>query len=280
MYMWLALLQLATVREPCPAGCHCETSADNGCALFVQCHAGNTFPPALPPATDCVQLSSPQLSSSSPAAKAAFFAHTLPAGLRLLDLSFCGLGANGGLPAGAFSRFPQLLTLNLEFNALESLPADVFRGADALRTLWLTGNHWQPDEQGYQRAVRMGNRLATLPPTVFSGLRALRVLLLHHNQLASLPPDLFADSAKKLAVVKLVDNAAEFSASDPAFAPLLDERRRCAPRRPSLGGCVQLDLDDDSGDALEDLWDDSAVALLPEGDLERWMRRAAQKAEL
>ena len=61
------------------------------------------------------------------------FLDSLPAGIRLLDLSMSGLGSGDGLPTGAFSRFQNLIVLNLEYNRITRLPRDVFKGLQSGR---------------------------------------------------------------------------------------------------------------------------------------------------
>ena len=40
--------------------------------------------------------------------------------------------------------------------------------------LWLTGNHYQPDERAYERMEKAGNRLTALPDQLFHGLEGLQ----------------------------------------------------------------------------------------------------------
>lgn len=159
----------------------------------------------------------------------------------------------------------------MEFNQLRSLPPDTFAGATSLRTLWLTGNHISPDESLYRRARRHQNKITSLPAGLFNGLSQLRVLLLHHNRITSLPLGLFEDTTK-LSVLKLLDNDFEpkLKRKDPVFAPLLAESRapRCPRGEPSDGLCLQLDLRQDSGDDLEDIWDYYRVSLASEDEVD------------
>ncbi|CAL1132621.1 unnamed protein product, partial [Cladocopium goreaui] len=135
---------------------------------------------------------------------------------------------------------PQLRVLNLEFNELEELPEDFFKGLEKLKVLWLTGNHYQPGEKGYKKMKAAGNRLQLLHPKQFEGLANLQVLLLHHNRLETLPQKVF-EGLRKLRVMKLLDNQ---------FQPALTRKH---PAFSKLGKVLrQLDLDEDSGDALED----------------------------
>jgi len=274
----LLLLGLsAAAEEPwhgaCPAGCECFANtrggAKNGCAVEVRCEelsGSQRFPTGYAEETQCIGLSIGALATLSAAEKSAMFA-AMPAGIKLLDLSMCGLGVRGdGLPPATFGRFTQLRFLNLEFNGLTSLPADAFHGLASLRTLWLTGNHYQRGEPGYEERQKLGNNLAgTLAAKQFAGLASLQCLLMHHNKLSALPDALFGGTPM-LRVLKLVDNA--FAAPglrehDRTFAPLLARAGLplCEGGRPSTGACLQLDMDRDSGDALEDIWDGLGISL-------------------
>eukprot|EP00937_MAST-01D_sp_MAST-1D-sp2_P001287 g1287.t1 len=266
----------------CPAGCECFADTRGppglGCRVEVRCTEKQvSFPTGYDDATDCVSIENPMLSRLDMDEKRAMFA-AMPAGLRLLDLSLCGLGANGGLPSATFGRFTQLRFLNLEFNRLEALPADAFHGTAALRTLWLTGNHWQPHEEGYKLRELLGNRLRTVHAVQFEGMAQLQVLLMHHNQLGALPAALF-EGMQSLRVLKLLDNPGLGDdgavTASPALRPLVAEGQvgRCPRNQPSAGQCLQLDVEEDSGDALEDVWDENGVGLAPEAELQKFMRR-------
>ena len=111
------------------------------------------------------------------------------------------------------------------------------------------------------------------------GLTSLQVLLLHHNPVAELPPGLFADQAKSLRVVKLLDTPYAAALTDgggadgvrdadgaPTTSGLSDllvspAAPRCPVGRPSDGRCLQLDLKNDTGDLLEDLWEEAGLSL-------------------
>ena len=276
MRWFLGLLLLVDVSAEevwhgaCPAGCNCfaQTRGSRyGCAVEVHCtQQSSSFPTGYAPETDCLLLSNAKLGALSTAQKTEMFS-AMPAGLKSLDLSMSGLGGGDGLPAAAFSRFTKLRFLNLEFNSLTSLPANIFHGLGALRTLWLTGNHYHEHEPEYAAKQAAGNNLAgTLDVALFRGLDSLQVLLMHHNKLTALPAGLFADT-RMLRVLKLVDNAFEprLRPSDPVFATLLARTvptlPLCAADVPSMGGCLQLDLSGDSGDALEDIWDALGIGL-------------------
>lgn len=269
----------------CPDGCECvaNTRGRHGCKLEVRCGArARAFPKTYDDATDCVMLNSPFLARLKPEEKQQLL-DALPAKIRLLDLSLSGLGAQGGLPAAAFARFSRLRFLNLEFCQLTALPADSFDGpvAASLRTLWLTGNHWQPEEQGYKLREKLGNRIELLDGALFKGCTALQVLLMHHNRLVSLDDALFRD-VKRLRVLKLLDNEFDppLTRHTASLAQLVDNVgvKVCSKGRPSEGECLQLDIHDDTGDALEDIWDEYGMSLASDKNLDDFMQRVHSKA--
>merc|ERR1712232_514296 len=166
-----------------------------------------------------------------------------------------------------FQRFGELRWLCLEGNNLEELPVDLFAETPRLRVLQLTGpfessdggNCWPPDRIQPQyismckKHNAAGNKLRSIPSGVFRALGDLQILMLHHNRLQELPSDVF-NGLVHLKVLKILDNAAQFDLTHPAFDNLLRGRTRCAKGRASRGKCLQLDLDEDTGDELEDLW--------------------------
>mmetsp|Transcript_9967 Transcript_9967/g.25757 ORF Transcript_9967/g.25757 Transcript_9967/m.25757 type:complete len:182 (+) Transcript_9967:2-547(+) len=160
----------------------------------------------------------------------------------------CRLAA---LPERPFAHLGELRVLNLEFNKLKVLPASAFEGLAKLKVLWLTGNHYGGDEPEYERMRKAGNRLEALHKDVFAGLHNLQVLLLHHNRLTSLPEGIFRDM-DRLKVLKLLDNRFKprLANDDAVFAP--------------LKAVYQLDLRQDSGDDLEDLWESTHTYLSDE----------------
>ena len=137
--------------------------------------------------------------------------------------------------------------LNLEFNKLRDLPADAFSNLTTLKVLWLTGNHYGPSEREYKKKAALGNELAALPDGIFDPLPNLQVLLVHHNKLTELPPGIFRKQ-EKLKVLKLLDNPFKprLTKKHPAFKALLKKEV-----------LYQLDLQRDSGDALEDFWEET-----------------------
>merc|ERR1711865_419121 len=142
----------------------------------------------------------------------------------------------------------------------DPIPVSVFHPLQKLKILWLTGNHYQKDEKGWKGRERVKNKLAHLHEDQFKGLKQLQVLLMHHNVLEGLPPTLFRDQ-QKLKVLKIVDNKEEFDVSNQAFSPLLASIKRCEEGEPSKGECLQLDLEADSGDKLEDIWEEAGSYL-------------------
>ena len=98
------------------------------------------------------------------------------------DLTFSGASPfsslrGSNLKSGDFAGLTGLTHLNLDFNEITTLPADIFSGLSALTILELNNN-----------------QLSTLPTGVFSGLTALTGLDLSSNSLpASLPASLFTD---------------------------------------------------------------------------------------
>jgi hypothetical protein len=237
---------------------------------------------------DCVSLATPAvafLGIKAPEKLDALFAGLPRSRLLSLDLSMCGLGA---LKPSWFEGMEELRMLNLEYNRLglglltskssdgavsaeqqaaldDPIPATVFHPLKKLKILWLTGNHFQKDEKGWKGRERVKNKLVRLHPEQFEGLKHLQVLLMHHNGLESLSPTLFRDQ-NKLRVLKLVDNTKEFDASDPSFESLLASTKRCEEGEASQGDCLQLDLEADSGDKLEDIWEKNDTYLDVDSD--------------
>ncbi len=96
-------------------------------------------------------------------------------------LTFIGTTSlRGSLKSGDFAGLTGLITLNLDFNEITALPADIFSGLSALTTLRLDDN-----------------QLSTLPSGIFAGLTSLTTLNLSGNSLpTSLPASLFADVSR------------------------------------------------------------------------------------
>jgi hypothetical protein len=266
----------------CPPGCDCVPN-EGGCRLSVIC-SGLRALPRFPAHTDCVRLRGcPDVFSASAAARAMSTTEALlPLGalahLKLLDLHGCRLAAGaaraGALAADTFAAagFRALRYLSLEGNNLSgggALPATVFGGLARLRVLQLTGPFdaaegglcWPPDAIAAENEVMCAahvaaaNRLTALPPGCLAGLGDLRILMLHHNRLeGSLPRELLAPTPH-LRVLKLLDNGAPpFRAGDAVFEPLV--LPHCAAGEASRGDCLQLDVAEDTGDDLEDIWAD------------------------
>jgi len=200
----------------------------------------------------------------------------------------------GELPESGLGHLPNLRVLNLEFNRLQRLPAKVFQGLSKLKVLWLTGNHYNPEEQMYKRMKKAGNRLEDfdasrnplsligssetkceeLHKDLFKGLDGLQVLLLHHNALRELPGGLFS-GLRKLRVLKLLDNPFKpnLSTSHDAFAGLLEEDK-------NNRALQQLDLKQDSGDSLEDHWEETRTYLSDDFKLGRLPKTRGRDEDL
>eukprot|EP00927_Polykrikos_kofoidii_P057077 TRINITY_DN51185_c0_g1_i1.p1 TRINITY_DN51185_c0_g1~~TRINITY_DN51185_c0_g1_i1.p1 ORF type:complete len:309 (+),score=40.85 TRINITY_DN51185_c0_g1_i1:65-928(+) len=246
--------------SPCPKGCQCVGfHPDFGdCKVTVLCERIKAFPSSAdyPKDLDCLFMSAPKLSKLNASAKDAGI-RAFPTSIRRLDLNQCGLGE---LPVGdAIGRLRELRVLNLEFNKLKTLPREAFHGLDKLKVLWLTGNHYHPDEKEYKKMRALGNNLNSLDSEQFSGLKNLQVLLIHHNRLKVLPQSIFADQGR-LRVLKLLDNPfmPRLTRDHAAFRELLS--------RVPLA-LTQLDIDEDSGDDLEDMWEETKTYLSDDFDL-------------
>ena len=113
--------------------------------------------------TDCADITTAELAGIT---RLIFFGSSPLSSLR---------GSN--LKSGDFAGLTGLTRLDLDFNEITSLPADIFSGLSALTTLRLDDN-----------------QLSTLPSGVFAGLTSLTTLNLSGNSLpTSLPASLFAD---------------------------------------------------------------------------------------
>jgi len=266
----MGFILVASGSDSCPTECNCYHS-ELGCQLLVRCDdAGLSSFPHVPVGTDCLQLrENPRLGELSQEQQRDQL-RTL-SGLKLLDLHGCRLGSKseGHIPADLLHGFTSLRWLCLEGNNLIDLPQGLFAQTPHLRMLQLTGpfessdggNCWPPGPtqrpRGFRRMCKMhnaaANRLRALPVGIFGGLDDLHVLMLHHNALNDLPVDAFVD-LNQLRVLKLLDNAVSFNITNPAFATLLRKRKRCAKGRATRGECLQLDVDEDTGDDLEDIW--------------------------
>ena len=104
------------------------------------------------------------------------------------------------LKSGDFSGLTALKTLLLGYNALTSLPPDLFAGLSSLESLSVGPNPLSeplPEDllaglSSLRSLGLNGLRQTSLPPDIFSGLSSLRRLHLSTNRLTSLPEDLFA----------------------------------------------------------------------------------------
>jgi len=254
--------------KPCPTNCECETTTE--CKFVVRCEQGHSLPEFFPPGTDCVavHVQPPTgIKTWSRATKEKFFYQTLPPNIKFLDLSFSNLGP--AFPNKPFSRFHRLIFLSLEFNSLTALDdPTLFQGLHSLRTLWLTGNHIEPDEEMYPLAMQQRNQIARVHEALFQPLQnTIEIILLHHNNLTTINSQLFgADKVPELKVLKLLDNDMAPNHIDALKKALHDswsgKRRMCGFEEASQGDCVQLDLRIDAGDDLEDLWEAHSISLV------------------
>ena len=228
-----------------------------------------------PPGTDCVGIHIIPNSPWSLQEKEKLFQEDLPSEIKFLDLSFSGLIT---LPKQAFVRFPNLIFLSLEFNQLETLEQNIFQGLDHLRVLWLTGNHIQPEEDMYANGNLLQNHIENIHEETFIPLgKSLQVLLMHHNYLTSLPADTMfgPENMPQLRVLKLLDNPWKDEMKETfdklhnswdAAAAAAKGRVVCKKHKSSRGECLQLDVTEDSGDDLEDIWDEMHMSLA-DGDV-------------
>ena len=103
------------------------------------------------------------------------------------------------LPADVFSGLTALRSILLSYNQLESLPDNVFSGLSELRQIAMTSNRLSrlPDGifSGISRLSTISlanNQITSLAANAFSGLSSLQTLLLGGNELTSLPADVFS----------------------------------------------------------------------------------------
>jgi len=212
-----------------------------GCDLSVSCHSITGALPKLPANTECLWIrESFGLTKLSMEEKKGFWSSAgLNKGvLRLLQIE----GGLGDLPEDFFKGFTQLRFLNLEANKFVTLPERLFDDLTNLKVLYLTGNHIQPDEgeELYQLYKKNGNQLKSLEENQFKTMKNIKILLLHHNQLTSLPNTVFQNN-RVLMTLKLIDNK---------FKPALKYSHPALtifnPKK------MQLDLKRDTGDGFED----------------------------
>eukprot|EP00933_Yihiella_yeosuensis_P044428 TRINITY_DN39551_c0_g1_i1.p1 TRINITY_DN39551_c0_g1~~TRINITY_DN39551_c0_g1_i1.p1 ORF type:complete len:276 (+),score=53.03 TRINITY_DN39551_c0_g1_i1:54-881(+) len=248
----LALAGLGSVvgKLACPAHCECSRGGGGGeCNIEVTCKGIRHFPlpKQYPEGIDCLFLNSPELRFLADSEKEEGL-RSLPTTLRRLDLSESRLKH---FPEAGLGYLEELRVLNLEFNEITSLPEKTFHGLRRLKVLWLTGNHYDKSEKEYKKMKQAGNNLQVLHEDQFEGLQSLQVLLMHHNKLKELPEKVFRD-VKRLRVVKLLDNPwkPKLTKKHPALVPLVE------------GGVTkQLDIRSDSGDSLEDYWEETGTYL-------------------
>jgi len=245
-------LLFAMAEAACPSGCKCSFRRDGECASVAQCPCGTHVLGNF----DCV-----------------FFQHSvwegyprldwlsaIPASARQVDLLGCGIKT---IPDGSFAHLAATRVLNLEYNALTGIAAGAFKGMAALKVLWITGHHMRPDDtppEEYKTLEPIQNRIASIHADAFLETPKLTVLLAHHNRLGSLPDLLFKTPAKALRVLKLLDNRLSLKRFEGPLA--------------GLEGVHQLDLDNDSGDFLEDWMEQQGHYLDDDnGDSSQWWEK-------
>jgi len=252
----LALLLVLGSTSQCPKGCRCQRMDE--CEMLVECQKLKKFPDGYPKSTDCIFITSPALRKLAEGEKKVGLAR-IPATVKRLDLAESRLGEIG---SGWFEHLVGLRVLNLEFNNLKTIPAYAFKGLSKLKVLWLTGNHYSRDEKEFDRMQQAGNTIKSIANEALVGLANLQVLLMHHNKIDALGDDVFQDLTK-LKVLKLLDNpvARTLKKKDKIFDPI-------------RAYCYQLDLRSDSGDALEDYWEQTRTYLTDE-----WFQGPPRKNE-
>jgi len=116
--------------------------------------------------------------------------------LTLLDLQ---RNAISTLPLGVFDALSLLDTLLLSYNAIDTLPLGIFDTLSSLRTLWLNYNAISELPLGIFDVLTAliylsltGNAIDTLPPGIFDALVSLELLHVSANAISTLPPGIFA----------------------------------------------------------------------------------------
>eukprot|EP00658_Telonema_sp_P-2_P032218 TRINITY_DN2390_c0_g1_i2.p1 TRINITY_DN2390_c0_g1~~TRINITY_DN2390_c0_g1_i2.p1 ORF type:complete len:275 (-),score=72.09 TRINITY_DN2390_c0_g1_i2:342-1166(-) len=263
----LALLALVAVAvaNSCPDGCQCDynpRAPPGGCRSHVYCACGTAISAD---DLDCVFF---HRTDAKPNKLQLDWLQQIPSGARRVDLFGCGIGS---IPPGAFAHLSSCRVLNLEYNALTMIPPNAFSGMTKLKVIWLTGHHLRPDDtphDEYQRVAPDRNMIEQVDEAAFNANPNLAILLLHHNMIKALPDKVFAVPGASLRVLKLVDNQFEF------------KLHRGAGALKHLVSVKQLDLEEDSGDVLEDWMEETGHYLDDEnGDSVPWLQEVAQLLE-
>ena len=131
--------------------------------------------------------------------------------LEELDLRFNEIAS---IAPNAFAGLPSLEKLDMSCNYITTLPAGgLFAGLENLRELDLRGYHrgmWHGGNGAFAGAIErfqlLFNRLASIAPGAFAGLRSLRTLLLSEQRLVSLANGTFAGVGEDLEILELDRN--------------------------------------------------------------------------
>jgi len=256
--MLLIGLLYASAAPTCPKGCVCDFEAheESECQSSVTCPCGTALPEEFS-SVDCAYF---WLNAAGPS-KEQEWLKSIPSSARRVDLFGCGVAT---IPDGSFSHLKQIRVLNLEYNSLTELGPKTLDGLTNLKVLWLTGHHLRTDDtppEQYKVMHPLQNRIQTIHQDAFSDNAKLAVLLMHHNKIKQLPVGLFDAPGRSLRVLKLLDNPIEPHPvpGKAALKPLEDVK--------------QLDIEDDSGDELEDWMEETGHYLDDEnGDSIKWWR--------
>ena len=120
----------------------------------------------------------------------------------------------------------------------------------------------------YLKIEQLKNEIKTVDVQSFAENPKLAVLLMHHNQIATLPDGVFSTPNSSLRVIKLLDN------------PMTAKGHTLSKGKSPFSGlanCHQFDLDYDSGDVLEDQMEQGQFYLSDDnGDETEWWKRPPQ----
>eukprot|EP00752_Nemacystus_decipiens_P007565 g6758.t1 len=140
----------------------------------------------------------------------ACFAEFGEANILFLELD---LNALTTLPAGILDGLDNLIRLDLEANALKTLPAGIFDEVETMQVLFLDTNELIELPDGvFDKLVALttlnldDNELTVIPAGIFDALGALEDLYLDGNQLTTLPAGIF-DNLGVLRVLGIDNNA-------------------------------------------------------------------------
>lgn len=262
------VVSLGSAAPTCPKGCVCEfnirTEHPGDCQSRAECPCGTEFPAELNKSLDCVFFWLPH---DGPQEKTDWL-EAIPSSSRRVDMFGCGIKR---IPDGSLSHLKQTRVLNLEYNQLAEIGPKAFDGLINLKVLWLTGHHLRPDDtpaEQYKAMQPLQNRIRTIHKDAFASNSKLVVLLMHHNEIQELPVGLLQAPAQSLRVIKLLDN--QMKPLPVAGSGALE----------GLTAVKQLDIDEDSGDDLEDWMEETGHYLDDDnGDSTRWWEGNWQREE-